>query len=391
MRSARIPTNLRPLLGFLLGGTLLFAAAACESPPPAPTVVEISRPDASLNMQFTEVISVRELSDGRILIADQRDAVLYAGDFTIGTAVAIGRQGDGPGEYRTVGRLWPVAGDTSYVAEPYSPRAHFLVTDSIATWGMEVPHRNTRAFGVPLGFNAQRELFGRVAKRDAQGKLLINDSTYLVRGHIGEEKYDTIGALAPGNTTSEIGVDSPSDKPPTPGKKIFSLRIEAADEAAVFADGSYAIVRGDPYRVDWCVVGKTCVAGPVISDDRPETTDADRSAITAALIRSGRINSAEEGDEIKGIPDRLPPYAAGNGPDNSAVYATPSGNVVIERLPNAEHPGFWYDVVDRTGKRIASLRMPAGEFIVGFGRRSAYSVSVSSDGTQRLQRHPWAY
>src|SRR5688572_22514070 len=58
-----------------------------------------ARPAAFAEEPFSELRSVRELSDGRVIVLDMRDQTIQVIDFTSGDAAAIGRRGQGPGEY----------------------------------------------------------------------------------------------------------------------------------------------------------------------------------------------------------------------------------------------------------------------------------------------------
>src|SRR3954468_20024523 len=77
----------------------------------------LDKPQTEVSEPFTNVGSVRELSDGRVIVIDNGDRALYAVDFKAGTSSQIGRPGDGPNEYRTPTLLLPVPADTTLVVD----------------------------------------------------------------------------------------------------------------------------------------------------------------------------------------------------------------------------------------------------------------------------------
>jgi hypothetical protein len=62
-------------------------------------VVRLSAPNARLDEEFTYVGSIRELANGRVLIADEKENRLFVADFAQRQVHQIGRVGSGPGEY----------------------------------------------------------------------------------------------------------------------------------------------------------------------------------------------------------------------------------------------------------------------------------------------------
>src|SRR5215213_3666149 len=83
--------------------------------PQAPRVLD--KPQAEVPEPFTNVGSVRELSDGRVIVIDNGDRAVYAVDFKAGTSTQVGRPGAGPNEYRTPGVLLALAADTTLVTD----------------------------------------------------------------------------------------------------------------------------------------------------------------------------------------------------------------------------------------------------------------------------------
>src|SRR5262245_40427303 len=90
-------------------------------------VVKLPSAVASLAQEFTGVTSVRELSDGRLLMTDPRDKGLVVADFRAGTVNAIGRKGQGPGEYMSPGPLFALPNDSTLMSDAASVRWLILV------------------------------------------------------------------------------------------------------------------------------------------------------------------------------------------------------------------------------------------------------------------------
>lgn len=334
---------------------------------------------------------MRELPDGRVLITDNKENRLVIGDFRKNVTATIGRSGKGPGEYTSMGRLWPIGGDTTFMSEPYLSRWHTVVGDKIVKTQSDVPALRALPTPIVLGVNARREVFGRAFPRNAKGQLSMADSSAMVRIGWNGAPHDTIGYLSPQRmNASSTPVAAAASGGVSVGKRTFMISIKATDQLVVFPDGALAIVRGDPYRVDWCTAPKRCVNGPALSSAQPTMSGKDRDAYRIALVRAVRT-FATEGDLMEGWPSTIPPFHTPGGPDDASVWPTGNGKIVIERVPTAASPTYTYDVIDRQGKRTATVSVPLGEFIIGFGAKSVYTLKTDESGVQRVQRHVWRY
>ena len=110
----------------------LTAACADEARVAGPPAV-IDLPPADLTLRgrdFSRVLSVVELEDGRVLVTDQIENSICVVDLQSGEVRTEGSTGEGPGEYGRVGHLYPLGGDsTLFVGEP--PRPLLLAGDRI--------------------------------------------------------------------------------------------------------------------------------------------------------------------------------------------------------------------------------------------------------------------
>ena len=91
------------------------------------------------------VQTVRELPDGRVLVADPLGQVLVAIDMGAGTADTIGRRGAGPGEYDQPDAVSPLSGDSTLLVDLGNGRRSILGPDLLQ--GATIP----LAFGYPPG------------------------------------------------------------------------------------------------------------------------------------------------------------------------------------------------------------------------------------------------
>src|SRR5688572_12246498 len=100
-RMTRTPMIPRTLLS---QSPLALAAASLLLVPLAATAQQprtLPAPDATFEEPFSLVNlgALRELRDGRVLVADMKDKIVQMIDLRNGNAVSVGREGSGPGEF----------------------------------------------------------------------------------------------------------------------------------------------------------------------------------------------------------------------------------------------------------------------------------------------------
>jgi hypothetical protein len=90
----------------MLLAAALSAVPIASSAQSVPRAV-LGRTEAQLPDPFDNVTAVRELSDGRVIVADRSAKTVTVADFRSGSATAIGREGQGRGWREPLpGRNW---------------------------------------------------------------------------------------------------------------------------------------------------------------------------------------------------------------------------------------------------------------------------------------------
>lgn len=357
-----------------------------SSPAPANSqeisVISLRPPDWISETKFTGVTSVRELSNG-ILVADRAEGRLVFLDWVSQEAAVVGRVGEGPGEYRGVGRLYPLPGDSTLFIDSYNGRWNLLVGAGFAT-----DHEPS-----PLNGIIGKNLAGADAEGAVLGELGLHytprrsdlrgppDSLLLLMGRRESARFDTIARL---RGLGSAGVT----RLPARGGQLAAVvgnnPLASKDEALLFPDGWVAIARTEPYRVDWRAPDGRWRGGSPLPIQRIRL---DRHEKCAAWIRWFGPGRPCEPDLLPGWPEVLPPFL----PDNrsSVLFAAPGGQLVITRAPSADASGPRYDVVDRGGRLAGQLQLEPGIRLIGFGAGSVYTLSTDPLGLQTLRRHPW--
>ena len=85
-------------------------------------VRKLTKPESEFSEPFSNVAAIRELRDGRVLVADTKDKILQLVDFKLGNATKVGREGSGPGEYGLPMQMVGIQGDSSIVFDPINSR-----------------------------------------------------------------------------------------------------------------------------------------------------------------------------------------------------------------------------------------------------------------------------
>lgn len=341
----------------------------------------------SPGQEYTRITGIRELRDGHLLIADRVENRLELLDWNTGTATSVGREGDGPGEYRAVAWMYSLGGDSTLVTDPL--RRHWYVMD-----GPRIVDRIIG--GGKLGYMLDPWLFGA----DGSGNILgtmrpmggqglfppreAADSLYLVLARIGSERLDTVATVK--------GQASQATVAPryAPGGSILSFPFRTEELGLLFGDGWIAVARLDPYRVDWRKPNGEWVRGPPL----PFTPQRIDNREKCLAIRMIDLTTGPCDPDAVEAPDVLPPFLpmasrAMVGWQTSTLFATPDGKLLIRRTPSATSPGNRYDLVDRRGQLDGTLTLPENEAVIGFGATSVYILVMDEWGLETLRRHPW--
>ena len=327
--------------------------------------------------EFNRISSVRELADGRVLVADRRERLVVL-DWQSGTATEISRKGEGPGEYRAIGKLFALRGDST------------LFTAGSPRWLLIHGARVVRTVTGPIaGYRTSGEIEGL----DTSGHVLDVqprnpwlrrgvDSLALILGDHDTRRVDTLARLKGGGGNGYAEVVFPGKHP-----TIFYMNPLATEEQAIlFADGWIAVARVDPYRVDWRAPGGSWRSGlPLHQQSIPVSREEKCFALEQFL------GAAERCDFVDQLPDwpRFLPALPHPWPPHPILLALPDGRLAVRRTTSARSAETWYDIVDRSGRLAATLGISLRERLLAFGTRSVYTLDTSEDGVQTVKRHSW--
>jgi hypothetical protein len=341
---------------------------------------------------FTRVQQVRELGDGRVLVLDLAEQRLVVADFGAQSIRQVGRSGSGPGEFRRLNALYPLAADSSLVEDQAARRWVILDGDRpVITVSVEPSGRPTwlggadrlgrvldlyatqfrRSQGVPyMPSRLSAESLLVLVRHRAQGSYQSGALTGLV---------DTVARLA-GSGTGQTVVRRNAGKF---GNVPFVLDnpLAAEDQAVLFPDGWIALAFQAPYRVEWITPAGARVRGAALPFTRVPVDDSLERYMTRLTwpLASPGIRPSD----APPWPEMVPPFL------NGALLALPDGRLGIHRTFDPRARSTTYDLVDRSGRLSGTLQLAANQRLVGFGTHAAYVVSRDDDDVEWLTRHPW--
>jgi hypothetical protein len=342
-----------------------------------------TRPEAEFAEPFSQLVSLRELRDGRVIVVDTRENSLQVVDFKAGTVQPIGRQGSGPGEWQSPRAVYPLLGDSTLVQDPANGR--FLIVGPDA--------RPARVF-IPSGGGD-----GLLRAVDERGLMYYQaalipqddtpssamDSTPVVR-------YDPLATTH--DTLAWVAVTRPAPRRGTSGSTTFVMRAPGpfapADDWTIFPDGRLVLTRVADYHVEIVGKGAPSIKGPPVPFQTLPVTEADKQQFREARRNSRLSFRSPNGQPVSPpanfqLPDpewdaTKPPFAVG------ATRVAPNGDIWVLRHRPATDSVPVYDVFNGRGQLTARVALPKGGSLVGFGARSVYLVRVDTDGLQYLQR-----
>lgn len=361
----------------------------------APRQFRLKPATGELQEEFTTIGSARELSDGRVLINDPREVRVVVADFKAGTVQQIGRKGQGPNEYGVAANLMALGADSTLMVDGAT---HRWLLFSGATIAVTLPPdapilKAVKTFA--RGADARGNVWGIQSRLDLDplhmkaGTVTTSpsDSDYVIRANRATIKLDTVATVR--SAISRLSVTADAQGKVT-SASVMRLPLAVGEEAALFADGWFAIARLDPYRVDWISPEGKVSKGQPIPVTPIKSTKAEKDAYferqQAGQAAAGRASPApsvqRQLDALRDLfPDQFPPFTNG-------LIAGGDGKLYLRHPVSMNYLDYRYDIVDRGGKLIGVLLMGKNERIVAVTKTAVYVAWKDADDIERLRRHP---
>lgn len=371
----------------LLAGALAPGGSLGQEPPDFRLVAA----DAIAPEPFSLIKGLRELSDGRVLISDWIEQRLVVIDFARGSLEDVGRIGPGPREFRLPDRLVALPGDTTLLVDVGNGRLAVIAPslEIVRTISMYA-HGESYAMN-PRGADGRGVLHFQLSPF-AIGPGVPSDSVPIGRWGERADRVTFVGD----RVRLKAYTTRPSGPRSRPGLPYVAFAKQ--DDWAVASDGSVAVVRSSPYRVEWYGPGTGVSVGPTVAYRPVAVTVDDRRREVRDFLRgsyvsgrgddggAGHVPAAMQSDqEIDRIAregefaDEFPPFRSG------AVWAA-GDHIWVQRAAGAASPTS-LDVFDRSGRRVASVALRAGRTVIGFGSGTLYATVAGADDLLTLERY----
>lgn len=392
----RRPLFLAISLSLGLAGSLAQAAW----PGSVAAQVRLSTPAASFPEDFGAIQTVRELPDGRVLVADPLGKALYVVDMAAGRRELIGREGQGPGEYRQPDAVWPLPGDSTLLVD--------LGNGRLATLGPDLGFGSTSAitvgeprmggpmvFAIPQGVDEEGRVYAR-AMGGGMGAGAYPDSAEILRIDREARTADPVAKFKIQSVTRQTSGGA-NDR----AVAIAPVPLSPEDAWGVAADGSVILARCGDYHLERIAPDGTVVRGPGVAVEPVRIGTAEKEEYLAeqgragggiqvgvnvvngqmsmSFARGGRDTDSRAIDQYT-WPEVKPPFYGGRIP------VDPENRAWVRRHVQAGEPST-YDVFDATGDRVGSVLLDNGKRIVGFGRDAVYVVAFDEFDLNYLERY----
>ena len=357
--------------------------------------VTLANPEVTFPEPFSRIAGLRQLSDGRLVIADRLEQVVRFVDLESGFWEDIGHVGGGPGEYRMPAGLLPLPGDSTLLIDFGNMRMSVIAPDGRIA-GSTSLMRSEVLFMRPTGADARGGLyFDQGGVRMSSGGRTESVSTQpIARLDLASDRIDTVAAMPM--------VETPrAERSMSMGG--FQMRVASLSPYptqnvwAVAPDGRIAIVHADPYHVEWISSSGTSISGtpveyqPVRVTGRDKEAWADRMGDGSALmVMVGGSRGGGGGGRTMQLPrpdpDDMEWPEFKPAFDRQAARVTPGGELWVRRHVAFSEP-VTYDVFDDSGNRVRQVALPEGRELVGFGDGMVFLVNVDEDDLQWLEAY----
>lgn len=368
-----------------LGLAIIAVVAVRQEPAPR----RLTPVPVKVTANLETVSGARELKDGRILISDAKRAAVYVIDPRAGTTQQIGSAGGGDTQYAQPGGFYSGVADTVYLLDRGQARVSV-----ISPAGVIVGTRSIKRKGVSGSSDADLDFqqvdahalsyfVDRGARLAALVGRMATDSAPLIRLDASRQHIDTIALLRQ------------AQKKVTQADEHMQMAREVRgsprDGWGMAADGSVAVVRAAPYRIDWYSPAGKVSRGPVVAFEPLPYTAEEKAAITKASgSEAASVGMAGPAGEEKKLStsnedDLFAPTKMAFDPTN--IIVSSEGRVWVPRTQKFGVTTVVYDVFDRQGERVDRVELPPRNRVIGFGAGCVYAVERDEKGVAALRKY----
>lgn len=358
-------------------GLICATGAQAQVPEQRLTLPESQFPEA-----LSSVTGIRELPDGRLMVADGLGQALVVIDLKNGTVDTIGRTGQGPEEYKLPDRLFPLPGDSTLLLDLGNGRLTVLGPDF--AFGETTPVSQGRpgpgnmSIRLPRGIDSRGYLYYEPIGGGGRPGGGLPDSAAILQWERSSGTIDTVGMVK-----LRERVRSESGSANNRNVSIRPVPMSPQDAWAVGLDGAIAVVRSDSYRLEWIMPDGRVVRGPANAYKPIKIRQADKEAYIDEQARNalgvmmeaengqvrttfsrGRIGRQQNIDNYE-WPDVMPAFRA------NRVFVAPNGEAWVQRYASAGSPAH-YDVFNRAAQLVRTVVLPEGREVVALGERAVY-------------------
>ncbi|MBX3174449.1 MAG: hypothetical protein KF709_08540 [Gemmatimonadaceae bacterium] len=351
----------------------------------AAQAISLTRPVAQFAEPFSSVRGVRELPDGRVLVADYIENRVALVDLSRGTSVDVLTDGGGPRNVRLPMGLVAL-GDSTAVLDVGNSRLVVVAPDAavVRATVVERPGRmgvrgllrdGSWAYAVPAW---------------AEGPAALpDDSVRIVAWQPGSDRETTLFTVQ--------GTRYRKDRSPSQEPRIPTVGFAGQDAWLVTADGGIRVVRHSPYRVERRAPDGTWSRGPVQAAEPRPVTPADKRRFVREFAATNPISGRGENGGMgrDALPDdrqvarqvEITEWAVSHASfQANGVFAAPGNRLWVSRDGDPTRPAR-YDVFDGEGRRVQEVTLPAGRRVVQVTSRGVYVLRENADGEQFLERY----
>ncbi len=383
----------------LFGG--LFVGAEAQVPER-----NLTAPDARFPEAFGMVGGLRELRDGRILVADPLGQALMVINLQAGTADTIGRVGAGPGEYKQPDAVFALPGDSTLLVDLGNGRLTVLAPDLSFGETTPIAQGQPQAGGggamagmnvvLPRGVDEQGRVYFQALGMGMRPGGQLPDSAAIMRWDRATGAFEQLGQVK----LQERRIETSGGR----GNMMARLRqtpLSPQDGWGVGWNGRVAAVRSDGYYLEWIEPDGRRVRGDDVSYRPVRIRQAEKERWVEGRASSGLMIRAEIGNggtrsmsfgrgggggggdpsvEDYEWPDAMPAFVAGG------VRVTPEGDAWVRRSVRAGSDAV-FDVFGADGQLKERITLPADSRIAGFGPEHVYVVRNDEFDLQWLARY----